>query len=66
MKIGEYPLCSMQSRAAARQTLTGRKAVEFEGILVRFVSAVPPSEPDRICTCPLPRDGMIAFCRCFL
>ena len=62
---GQYPLGSPQSRAAARAVLTARRAGQFEGILVQFVSALGGDDLGRRCTCPAPAAGTIAFCRCF-
>lgn len=66
MKPGDYPLRSSQSRAAARHVLSRRKVSEFEGILVRLVSAANPPELDEKCTCPRVAHGAFAICRCFI
>jgi hypothetical protein len=65
-RLGQYPVGSPQSRAAARALLAARKTARFEGILVRLVSVLGCDDPDRKCTCPTPEAGTFAMCRCFL
>lgn len=65
MKLGDYPLFSSQSRAAARHGLTARRSREGEGILVVLRVAGRSLQADQKCTCPKPPGGTFAICRCF-
>jgi hypothetical protein len=64
--MGQYPLGSPLSRAAARALLTVKRAALFKGILVRFVPVAGKDDPGRKCICLAPEAGTVAFCRCFV
>lgn len=66
MNPGDYPLRSLQSRAAVRSLLAAREAMEGEGTLVQVRIVGKVFEPGRQCTCKPPKAGMFAMCRCFL
>ena len=64
---GEFPVGSLESRAAARSMLEAKEAIEAIGsptFLVRFISPGVPVD-DSKCTCKHPKPGTIGFCRCF-
>ena len=65
MKPGDFPLRSLQSRAATRSLIAARKATQGEGLFVRvrLVGLNPP--PGWKCTCPIPPGGEVTVCRCF-
>jgi hypothetical protein len=65
MNPGDYLLRSPKSRAAARALLASKRTAGFEGLLIHFVTAESPDSHDRKCTCPIPPEGTVAFCRCF-
>jgi hypothetical protein len=71
MQIGNFPLRSSKSRAAARALLDKRRLNEGEGTLIRIRlvgSADDPSSPDdpsRKCTCRTPKAGEVVVCWCF-
>ena len=64
---GDFPLGSLQSRAAARSMLLGREVPRMPGMLIRFVSpaSVKSGAVERGCSCKPAKPGTIAFCYCF-
>ena len=74
MKIGDFPIGSVESRAAARASLEARQAAEkdlFAGVKVQFVDGRLDDDfvwhdkrPGAVCTCPPVPRGKIAFCHC--
>jgi hypothetical protein len=66
LKLGDYALGSIQSRAVARSLLESRRTTEDTGILFRLRRIGKASDPDRKCTCKRPPAGMVVFCRCFV
>lgn len=71
MNLADYPIGSLESRAAVRAHLEATKeSALFRGLLIQFVDS-PRSEPKsgkqtaRRCNCPPTPRGTIAFCHCF-
>jgi len=64
----DFPVGSLQSRAAARAILAALEKAQKPGILIRFVAARDGrvAYPNRECTCKKAAPGTIAFCECFL
>src|SRR6266536_2377305 len=64
-KPGDFPIASLQSRAAARSLLESRRAAEHAGILFQLRFIGKAVEPNQRCTCKAPPAGVFALCRCF-
>lgn len=64
-KMADYPLGSLESRAAARAALDAQQVAQrgvFAGISVQFVGR--QLDDSAVCTCPPVPRGQIAFCHC--
>jgi len=67
VRPGEFPLGSIESRAAARHIIEGRGAAEKKGTLIHFeiVRIGQPHDPDAgKCTSEPPPASAVAFCTC--
>jgi hypothetical protein len=64
--MADFPLGSLQSRAAARSLIARRRDMECgEGILIVVREVGKRVDPNRKCTCRVPPAGEFAVCRCF-
>lgn len=64
-KPGDFPIGSLESRAAARAVFEGREAAGVPGVLLRITKIEEPVDPSK-CNCKRPKAGTFAVCQCFM
>ena len=68
LRPGDFPLGSIESRAAVRAMLASRKANSGQGLTVCFIPAKdgqPDISPNAKCTCKPVATDQINYCYCF-
>jgi hypothetical protein len=68
-QLAEFPIGSLESRAAARRLLEVRGTTREKGLLIQldFIGAdgEEVGATGKVCTCKEPPAGTVALCRCF-
>ena len=66
---GDFPVGSLESRAAVRAILEARETQQGGGVLIHLRFVDPKAKTDREigqkCSCKPPKPGTVAVCWCF-